>query len=213
MLSSCLQSDADRQDTRPVTNAGPGFPSGPIGRERQAGPGRRHNRCNRDYLRSAPLALAREAAFLWASRGFVARSSAVTFEALASVDNRLSSLVSALSKRPGLAEPFLQEERPRSSPVTRSSPLPWRCGPGGRGFRGARRHARIWTPDSFRHSRRRWRGWSSKRFARMWSGCSPRQLRRPCDSDSGGSGAPYRPGKALECALESEDPRAARQRA
>jgi uncharacterized protein (TIGR02270 family) len=56
------------------------------------------------------LDLAAQAAFLWSSRSFVARSSAVTFETLASVDDRISRLVSALSERPGLAAPLLETE-------------------------------------------------------------------------------------------------------
>ena len=60
--------------------------------------------------------LSTEAAFLWVSRGFVARSSAVTFDALASVDDRLSKFVSALTKRPDLAERLLRaEEAPSKS--------------------------------------------------------------------------------------------------
>jgi len=54
------------------------------------------------------LAVAEEAAFLWASRSSVARSSAVTFDILARLDQRLSRLVYKLSERPVLAEPFLQ---------------------------------------------------------------------------------------------------------
>jgi uncharacterized protein (TIGR02270 family) len=63
-----------------------------------------------DIVLRRAYALASEAAFLWESRSFVARSSAVTFEALTSLDNRLSRLVRALSKRPGLAERLLQLE-------------------------------------------------------------------------------------------------------
>lgn len=48
--------------------------------------------------------LADQAAFLWSSRSFVARSSAVTFTALANLDQRIFRLVAALSERPGLAE-------------------------------------------------------------------------------------------------------------
>jgi uncharacterized protein (TIGR02270 family) len=51
--------------------------------------------------------LADQAAFLWTSRSFVGRSSAVTVAALASVDDRISRLVTALSERPGLAEHLL----------------------------------------------------------------------------------------------------------
>ena len=54
--------------------------------------------------------LAGQAAFQWVSRAVVARSSAVTFEVLARVDDRLSTLISALSKRPGLAERFLEDQ-------------------------------------------------------------------------------------------------------
>jgi uncharacterized protein (TIGR02270 family) len=56
------------------------------------------------------LAVAEEAAFLWASRPAVARSSAVTFDVLARMDQRLSRLVYKLSERPVLAEPFLQHD-------------------------------------------------------------------------------------------------------
>jgi len=56
--------------------------------------------------------LAQQAAFLWIARRFVARSSTVTFDALATLDARVSSIVSALSKRPGLAERFLADEPP-----------------------------------------------------------------------------------------------------
>ena len=56
------------------------------------------------------LAVAEEAAFLWVSRSSVARSSAVTFDVLARLDQRLSRLVYKLSERPVLAEPFLQHD-------------------------------------------------------------------------------------------------------
>jgi len=52
--------------------------------------------------------LAAQAAFLWSSRDFVARSSAVTFGALATIDDRISHLVGALGEKPGLAERFLE---------------------------------------------------------------------------------------------------------
>jgi uncharacterized protein (TIGR02270 family) len=53
---------------------------------------------------------AERGAFLWVSRGAVARSSAVTFAVLASSDHRLSSLVYKLGDRSGLAERLLQHE-------------------------------------------------------------------------------------------------------
>ena len=56
------------------------------------------------------LAVAEEAAFLWVSRRTVARSSAVTFDMLARMDERLSRLVYKLSERPALAEPFLRHD-------------------------------------------------------------------------------------------------------
>ena len=56
------------------------------------------------------LAVAEEAAFLWVSRNAVARSSAVTFDALARLDERLSRRVYKLSERPVLAERFLQHD-------------------------------------------------------------------------------------------------------
>src|SRR4026209_962053 len=56
------------------------------------------------------LAVAEEAAFLWVSRSAVARSSAVTFDVLARMDQRLSRLVYKLSERPALAAPFLQHD-------------------------------------------------------------------------------------------------------
>ena len=56
------------------------------------------------------LAVAEEAAFLWVSRRSVARSSAVTFDVLARLDQRLSRLVYKLSERPVLAEPFLRHD-------------------------------------------------------------------------------------------------------
>lgn len=56
------------------------------------------------------LAVAEEAAFLWVSRPTVARSSAVTFDVLARMDERLSRLVYKLSERPALAEPFLRHD-------------------------------------------------------------------------------------------------------
>ncbi len=56
------------------------------------------------------LAVAEEAAFLWVSRSSVARSSAVTFDVLARLDDRLSRLVYKLSERPVLAGPFLQHD-------------------------------------------------------------------------------------------------------
>ena len=56
------------------------------------------------------LAVAEEAAFLWVTRPSVARSSAVTFDVLARLDQRLSRLVYKLSERPVLAEPFLQHD-------------------------------------------------------------------------------------------------------
>ena len=56
------------------------------------------------------LAVAEEAAFLWVSRPSVARSSAVTFDVLARLDQRLSRLVYKLSERPALAEPFLHHD-------------------------------------------------------------------------------------------------------
>ncbi len=58
------------------------------------------------------LALGNEAAFLWVSRSYLARSSAVTFAALAHRDERLSSLVYKLSERQVLAERLLQDEHP-----------------------------------------------------------------------------------------------------
>jgi uncharacterized protein (TIGR02270 family) len=51
--------------------------------------------------------LADQAAFLWSSRSFVARSSAVTFATLADLDQRITRAVAALSERPGLAEHLL----------------------------------------------------------------------------------------------------------
>jgi uncharacterized protein (TIGR02270 family) len=60
--------------------------------------------------------LSTEAAFLWASRGFVAASSSVTFDALARVDERLSKFLSALTKRPDVAERLLRhQEAPSTS--------------------------------------------------------------------------------------------------
>jgi uncharacterized protein (TIGR02270 family) len=56
------------------------------------------------------FAVAEEAAFLWVCRGAVSRSSAVTFDVLARVDERLSQLVYKLSERPFLAEPFLRHD-------------------------------------------------------------------------------------------------------
>ena len=63
-----------------------------------------------DIVLNRAFALASEAAFLWESRSFVARSSAVTFEALARIDDRLSTLLRSLSKRTGLAERLLLDE-------------------------------------------------------------------------------------------------------
>jgi uncharacterized protein (TIGR02270 family) len=54
------------------------------------------------------LAVAEEAAFLWVSRRAVVQSSAVTFDVLARMDQRLSRLVYKLSERPFLARRFLQ---------------------------------------------------------------------------------------------------------
>jgi uncharacterized protein (TIGR02270 family) len=56
------------------------------------------------------LAVGEEAAFLWVRRPFVARSSALTFDVLARMDQRLSRLVYKLSEKPTLAEPFLQND-------------------------------------------------------------------------------------------------------
>jgi uncharacterized protein (TIGR02270 family) len=68
-----------------------------------------------DIVLKRACELANEAAFLWESRSFVACSSAVTVEALARVDDRLSSIVRSLCKRPELAFRLLQHE-PESFP-------------------------------------------------------------------------------------------------
>jgi hypothetical protein len=59
-------------------------------------------------------------AFLWSSRSFVARSSAVTFTELANLDQRISRLVAALSERPDLAEHLRTTEDSSSDPGTLS---------------------------------------------------------------------------------------------
>jgi len=56
------------------------------------------------------IAVAEEAAFLWVCRRAVSRSSSVTFDVLARMDERLSQLVYKLSERPFLAEPFLRHD-------------------------------------------------------------------------------------------------------
>ncbi len=56
------------------------------------------------------LAVGEEAAFLWVSRSAVARSSAVTFDVLARLDERISKRVFKLSERSVLADRFLQHE-------------------------------------------------------------------------------------------------------
>jgi uncharacterized protein (TIGR02270 family) len=56
------------------------------------------------------LAVGEDAAFLWLSRSAVARSSAVTFDVLARLDERVSRRLYKLSERPVLAEHFLQHD-------------------------------------------------------------------------------------------------------
>lgn len=60
--------------------------------------------------------LSDEAAFLWASRRFVVRSSAVTLQVLANVDGRLSGLLRALNTGPALAERLIQDEPSAGEP-------------------------------------------------------------------------------------------------
>ena len=60
--------------------------------------------------RKRALTVGEDAAFLWVSRSAVARSSAVTFDVLARLDERISKLVFKLSERSVLAERFLQHE-------------------------------------------------------------------------------------------------------
>lgn len=76
---------------------------------------RNRNSVNAIALKRA-LVAGEHAAFLWGSRSALTRSSAVTLDALARFDERLSHLVFKLAERPGLAAHLLHDDQPALTP-------------------------------------------------------------------------------------------------
>ena len=77
----------------------------------RSAPSRNANSMSAIGLKRA-LAAGEQAAFLWSTRSTVARSSAVTFEVLAHLDERVSGLAFRLSERPAVAEWLLRHDAP-----------------------------------------------------------------------------------------------------